>query len=121
MNLTMYFNGEYVIDCMSEIYRNNVKGKLYRLIWQALMADHDLPIIFNINGRSYQNFKIFQPKFIWFGKCAMHAFCISKHKLRKSSTFCVQKCIFVKMGPPLSICFLQKISIFFLICHFNYK
>ena len=31
---------------------------------------------------------------IWLGRCAMRAFCISKHKLIKSSTFCVQKCIF---------------------------
>ena len=49
-----------------------------------------LQVIYSLD----QNFKIFPPKIIWFGRCS-RKFCTSKqHKLRKSSSFCVKKCIF---------------------------
>ena len=33
-DLKKYFDSESLIDCMGEVYKSNVKGKLYRLLFK---------------------------------------------------------------------------------------
>ena len=67
---------------------------IYIYIRRALLTDDHLPIVKRVLKDHNKIFKIFPQKMIWLGRCAKQ-FCISKqHKLGKSSTFCVQKCIF---------------------------